>query len=561
MTSVHERGRNVFAPTNSALSSFSQHAISRRNVLGLGAGLAAVPLLAACGSSSSGTPRSQNLTMGIGIAPDTLDPGATGMGVVLLITLTMFDPLVWWLPNADGTGSDFYPGLASSYTVSPDASTYTFKLRTDVKFHDGTAFDAEAVKATYDHIVDPATKSRSGVGALGPYQQTKIIDSSTVQIIFNEPNASFLHQQAAGNFGISSPTALKKYGPTGFGNNPVGTGPFMFSKYATGDRLTVVKNPNYAWGPSAFGSAGTATLDEITFRIVPDDSGRFNSLQARQAQIAMDLPPNNISTATKAHSANQVTVPSIGVPRGLSINVTKPPTDDPRVRQAILFAVDQERLTKEVLFDVQKAAHNVLTPTTPGYSKAASALYSYNPSRAESLLDQAGWTKGANGVRNKNGQQLNLDILLYSGAGYELPTQFIVAELAKVGFTAQTSVQPRATAVVAYNQGVQNLASWGYFGTDPYLLNIWANSNAIKSSYNYAHYSNPTVDSMIAKANATADEATRDSMYETIGTTLMNDAIFLPMWDVTGSFTTATNVQGLKSTLNGYIMFHKARLG
>jgi peptide/nickel transport system substrate-binding protein len=254
-------------------------------------------------------------------------------------------------------------------------------------------------------------------------------------------------------------------------------------------------------------------------------------------------------------------VPSIGVPRGLAINVTKPPTDDPRVRQAILFAVDQERLNKEVLFDVQKAAHNVLTPTTPGYSKPGSALYSYNPSRAESLLDQAGWTKGANGVRNKNGQDLSLDILLYSGAGYELPTQFIVSELAKVGFAAQTSVKPRATAILAYNQGAQNLASWGYFGTDPYLLNIWVNSNAIKSGYNYAHYSNPTIDAMIAKANATADEAARDSVYETIGTTLMSDAIFLPMWDVTGSFTTAPNVEGLKSTLNGYIMFHKARLG
>jgi peptide/nickel transport system substrate-binding protein len=561
MTSVHERGRNISAPMNPALAPVPPYSISRRNVLGLGAGLAAVPLLASCGIGPSNAARGKSMTMGIGITPDTLDPGATGMGVVLLITLTMFDPLVWWLPNADGSGSSFYPGLASSYTVSPDASTYTFTLRTDVKFHDGTPFDAEAVKATYDHVVDPATKSRSGLGALGPYQETKIIDSSTVQIIFSEPNASFLHQQAAGNFGISSPTALKKYGPTGFGNNPVGTGPFMFSKYATGDRLTVVKNPNYAWGPSVLGSTGPATLDEITFRIVPDDSSRFNALQAGQLQIAMDLPPNNISTATKAGSANQLTVPSIGTPRGLAINVTKPPTDDIRVRQAILFAVNQEKLNSDVLFGIQKPAHNVLSTTTPGYSKAASALYSYNPSKAESLLDQAGWTKGANGIRSKNGQELALDILLYSGAGYELPTQFVASELTKVGFNSRTTVQPRAAAIAAYNQGVQNLASWGYYGADPYLLNIWANSNAIKSGYNYAHYSNPTVDALIAQANVTPDETQRNAVYETIGTTLMNDAIFLPMWDISGSYTTARNVQGLKPTLNGYFLFHTARLG
>jgi peptide/nickel transport system substrate-binding protein len=136
-----------------------------------------------------------------------------------------------------------------------------------------------------------------------------------------------------------------------------------------------------------------------------------------------------------------------------------------------------------------------------------------------------------------------------------------VSELTKVGFTANTTVKPFAAVAADANAGVHNLGSFGYYGADPYLLNIWANSNAIKSSYNYAHYSNPTVDTMIAKANATSGEATRNSMYETIGTTLMNDAIFLPMWDVTGSFTTAPNVEGLKSTLNGYIMFHKARLG
>ena len=161
-------------------------------------------------------------------------------------------------------GSRFVPGLAESYTVSPDASVYTFKLRKDVTFHDGTKFDATAVKATYDHVVDPATKSKSGLGALGPYKETKIIDPYTVQIMFSQPNASFLHQQAAGNFGIASPTALKKYGPTGFGNHPVGTGPFKFVSYQTGDSLNLVKNPDYKWGPAIFGSrarqAGQADL-------------------------------------------------------------------------------------------------------------------------------------------------------------------------------------------------------------------------------------------------------------------------------------------------------------
>jgi peptide/nickel transport system substrate-binding protein len=541
--------------------------LSRRRMLGMSttvaAGLGLAPLLAACGTSSSPSGSSGpgkaggTLTVGINAPPDTLDPGATGLALTLLLSMTMFDPLVWWLPGADGTGSQFVPGLAESYTVSPDASVYTFKLRKDVTFHDGTKFDATAVKATYDHVVDPATKSKSGLGALGPYKETKIIDPYTVQIVFKGPNASFLHQQAAGNFGIASPTALKKYGPTGFGNHPVGSGPFKFVSYATGDSLSLVKNPDYKWGPSVLGT-GPAKLDKLIFRIVTDDSGRYNALQSGQLQIAMNLPPNDIAAAKKAGTFKQLTVPSIGTPDGMPINVARPPTDDPLVRQAIMYAVDQDKLVKDVLFGVDTPAHSVLTAITPGYSKASASLYSYDPDKANALLTQAGWTKGSGGVRTKNGKPLALSVILFSDAGFELPTQFVVSELNKVGFTAKTSVQPFATAQASFNAGLHNLGAFGYYGTDPYMLNIWVNSNAIKSGFNWSHYNNPRIDALIAKANDTADTDKRNGIYEQVSMTLMKDAIYLPWWDVNEPFTLAPSVKGLHTTLNGYITFHSA---
>lgn len=546
--------------------------LSRRRLLGLaaalGGGVAVSPWLTACSSSTSATSQASGsggaaggtLTVGISSTPDTLDPGATGLALTLLISMAVFDPLVWWLPTGTDGAGEFVPGLAKSYKVSSDASVYTFTLRDDVVFHDGTKFDASAVKATYDHVVDPATKSKSGLGALGPYKQTKIIDDHTVEISFTEPNAGFLHQQAAGNFGIASPTALKKYGPTGFGNNPVGSGPFKFDSYATGDRLTLVKNPDYAWAPAVLGS-GPAKLDSLVFRIVADDSGRYNALQSGQLQIAMNLPPNSIAAAQKSQKFTQMTVPSIGTPTGMPINVTKPPTDDPLVRRAILYAVDQEKLVTSVQFGVNKAAHNVLTPITPGYSKTASAMYAYDPVKAGQLLDQAGWVMGPDKVRTKGGKKLELEIILYSGAGMELPTQFVVSQLSAVGFAATTTVQPFTTAQVSFNSGAHNLGSFGYYGADPYLLNIWVNSDAIKSGFNWSHYANPTVDKMIAKANATADESARDALYEQVGDTLMTDAIYLPLWDVNGAFTMPSSVQGLHPTFNGYITFHSATTG
>lgn len=578
--------RSVPQPTGQAnpmfLSSSAGRQFTRRRMLGIGGALAGGFALAACGSSSSASTASAgpsvspaagaavsaapiaagtggNLVMGISSTPDTLDPGATGLALTLLITFALFDPLVWWLPGKDGAASEFHPGLATSYTVSADATTYTFKLRTDVTFHDGTKFDAAAVKATYDHVVDPATKSKSGLGALGPYKETKIIDASTVQIIFSAPNAGFLHQQAAGNFGIISPAALAKYGVTGFGNHPVGTGPFTFGEYVSGDHLTLKNNPDYKWGPAILG-AGPAKLAGLTFRIVPDDSGRYNALQAGQLQIAMNLPANDISAASKSGKFTQLTVPSIGTPLGMPINVTKFPTDDIKVRQAIMYAVDQEKLTKDVLFGVDVPAHSVLTPITPGYSKSSAAMYSYNPDKANALLDSAGWVKGSDGVRVKDGKKLSLEILLFSGGGFELPAQFVVSELSKVGFTSNTTVQPFGTAQGSFNAGTHNLGAFGYYGADPYLLNIWVNSDAIKSGFNWSHYSNPAVDAKISKANATAADAARNSLYEEVGTTLMQDAMYLPLWDVNGAFTMAPAVKNVSTTLNGYILFHSTQV-
>ncbi len=553
--------------------------LSRRRALGLGgAAFAALPFLAACsaaaggsGSSSGGGASSRSgasasggtggsgksVTVGIASPPDTLDPGATGLALTLFLSFTMFDPLVWWLPTA--SGSAYYPGLATSYTVSPDATTYTFKLRTGVTFHDGTVFDAAAVKATYDHVVDPATKSRSGLGALGPYKETKILDSHTCQIIFTQPNAGFLHQQAAGNFGIASPTALKKYGPTGFGNHPVGTGPFVFGEYQSGDHLTVTRNPKYTWGPPVLGTSGPAALEKITFKVLADDSGRYNALQSGQIQLAMSLPPNVLATVIKAGTFDQYTLPSIGTPSGLPINVTKPPTDDLRVRQAIQYAVDQDTLVNQVLFGTYKAAHSVLTPTTPGYSAASAKLYSYDPAKARSLLAAAGWA-GETGTRKKAGQDLHLDLLYYTGGGLDVPMQFIGAELEKVGFSVTTNSGPFTSVATSFNKGAQNLAAFGYFGTDPYLLNIWVNSDAIKSGFNWSHYANPKVDAAIAKANATAADASRNAQYEAVCLTLMQDAMYLPLWDVNFPFTAVKGLTGLKPTLNAYELFNAAQL-
>jgi peptide/nickel transport system substrate-binding protein len=548
--------------TQRVSDTFRSAKFSRRGVLQAGgAGLLALgvsSLLAACGVSSTGAAKgTTTLTVGVYQEPDTLDPAATGLAMTSMMISHIFDPLFWWLPDASGKNV-FHPGLATSYVISPDATTYTFKLRQDVDFHDGTHFDANAVKASLDHIVDPATKSRSAIGSLGPYKETVVVDQYTAQVVFSASNAAFEHEMTTVIFGMQSPTALKKYGAAGVAAHPTGTGPFKFVDYATQDHVGLEQNPKYMWGPAAFGAAGPAKLKKLTFKILLDTNARYNALRGGQIQMAMNLDPDTIATVKKSSQYTHYNVPSTGQPYGYPINVAKGPTDDLRVRQAILYAVDQKKLNDSVQRGVFTPAYNVLTPSTPGYVKANDTMYAYDPAKAKSLLDAAGWTAGSDGTRSKNGQPLSLDILIQSANGFDLPTQFVVNALKDVGFTSTTKSQPFTTAAASYNQGVQNLSAIFYYDVDPFLLNNLVNSRNIASGFNWAHYNNPAIDTEIAQANAIADTATRTAAYEKVTTTLMDDAIFLPLWNVSGVYSGNANLKNLHFGTTGYSYYHTA---
>jgi peptide/nickel transport system substrate-binding protein len=556
---------NTASGRDNGLFNVAVRGLSRRGFLtagGLGvAAVAAGPLLEACSPSSGGSTSgpSDALTIGVFQEPDTLDPNTTGLALSLFIASQIYDPLMWWLPTAGG-GYEFVPGLAESYKVSSDGTTFTFKLRKDVTFHDGTKFDATAVKATLDHIVDPAAKSRSAIGSLGPYKETKILDPYTAQVVFKAPNAAFLHEMGTLLFGMTSPAALKKYGPTGIGNHPVGTGPFRFVKYATQDQVALERNPDYKWAPKTFGTTGPAKLKTLTFKILSDTNARYNALLAGQIQMAMNLDPNNIQSIKKNSAYRHLNAPSTGQPYGYPINVSKEPTNDPAVRQAILHAVDQDQLVKTVLSGAYAPAHNLLTPTTPGYSKSASGLYPYDPNKAKSLLDAAGWTAGSGGIRQKNGKPLHLDILIQSANGFDLPTQFIANELKNVGFSTTISAQPFLTAAASYNKGVHNMAAIFYYDVDPYFLLGLTGCDSIKAGFNWSHYCQPSNDTSLQQVNTVVDQTKRNTGLESITTKLMEQAIFLPLYDVSGVYSTVKNLTDLHFGPTGYALFHTARL-
>lgn len=516
----------------------------------VGAAALALVLVSACSASSSGPvggSSGQALTVAIFQNPDSLDPAATGLVAVSQIDAAIFDTLVYSFSGDD----KIYPGLATSYAISPDGKTYTFQLRKDVSFQDGTPFNAEAVKANFDHIADPATKSKSAIGALGPYQEAQVVNDYTVKVIFKQPNLAFESEMSETIFGMSSPTALKKYG-SDYGNHPVGTGPFKFVNFQNGQQIRVTVNSKYKWAPTALGT-GPAKVSGIIFRILSDSSAQRNALNTKEIQVAGNLTPQDVKTAVEA-GATKATASSTGMPYGYLINVERAPTSELAVRQAIQYAVDKKSIIKTLFEGQFDAAHSVLTASTPGY---VSSDVSYDLGRANQLLDRDGWTKGSDGTRSKGGTQLALNLINITGFGFDEISTLLQAQLKKAGVAVTISDQGFPAVATTYNQGKQHLANWFYYDADPFTLSTVFSCDQIKSGFNWAHYCDSSLDSAIKQANATVEKAQRLEAYQNIVRKLDNSASFLPIYD-TKTILVTQGVSGIKFGKTGQPYFTSA---
>ncbi len=248
-------------------------ALRRAALLALASPLAG-GLLAACGKSSNTTPTSSGggggaattsstsagstststakqggtLTVALNLEPDNLDPAVTPFAVSHTVMMNIYDTLVW--RGQDGT---FVPGLATKWDVSTDGKTYTLTLRQGPKFHDGTDFNADAVKFAFDHIVDPASHSGFAANLLGPYDHAEVVDSQTAKVIFTDEFAPFLDGASQAFLGIVSPTAVQK-DKTAFLQHPVGTGFMKFDEWVLKDHITLSRNADYNWATVDFRS-------------------------------------------------------------------------------------------------------------------------------------------------------------------------------------------------------------------------------------------------------------------------------------------------------------------
>lgn len=502
-----------------------------------------VCLTAACASPTPA--HSGRLVYGLTLAPSGIDPHINASSELGIPLTSVYDTLVY----QDPASGQFVPGLAESWTISDDGRIYTFKLRRDVKFHDGEPFNAQAVKVTLDRIVNPETKSQKAVFMLGPYDRAEVIDEYTIAIHLKEPFAPLLDSLSQVYTGIASPKALAQWGAE-YQMHQAGTGPFKFVEYVPKDHLTLARNPDYTWGPRVFAHRGPAYLDEIVFKFYEDPATRALALESGAVHIMGEMPPQDAErlAADKRFVLYPVAIP--GQPLQFFLNTTRPPTDDLRVRQALLYATDRAAIVQAIFRNKSPVACGPLSAATLGFDPSVRSLYPYDLARAQALLQEAGWqdTNG-DGLRDKNGQPLRIEAVVMGFGSVPEVIQLLQAQWRQAGVELTSQVAPYGTMLQAGREGTVNMISFLTSNSDPDGLRPFYHS---QGGQNFAKIADAQLDEWLQQAAADNDWNSRRQLYARVQQRVMELALIVPVRDYVNLNMASSQVKGLRYDARGW---------
>jgi len=503
---------------------------ARTSMLRLAAGVVAtITVTAACGgggskstagtaSSSTGSGSGGTLIIGMTASDipqlDTVLAGGQGYEGDRFVGNQLYDGFTKFDLKQSTEVPKVVPDLAESWTVTPDASTWTFKLRPGVTFHDGTPWNADAAVFNFDRFTNKQSPyysatlgATAGLAIVGIKTVTKV-DDLTIEIDTNGPDAHLPSDLTT--VYMASPTAVKKDGNDGFANNPVGTGPFKFVSVTRGQRLELTKNESY-W-------AGAPKLDKLILRPIPDATARVAAIRSGEVNWIEVPPPDDV--ASLKGDGFQILTNQYDHIWPWIFDTSQKPWNDVRVRQAAEYAINRDAMAKTLLHDTAQPAAQLTPPANASYSKADD-MYGYDPAKAKQLLADAGYP---------NGFKATVSIPT-SGSGNMIPipmNEELQRDLGAVGI--QVELKPIEWAAM-----LQQFAG-GKFPDGASAVNIsltfqaeatWSLLFNSKSPINIGKYANPVVDQALTQAAGTLDDAARNKLYEQASAQITKDAAWL----------------------------------
>jgi peptide/nickel transport system substrate-binding protein len=536
--------------------------LSRTTAVRIAAAVTVAALaLAACSSidtpsSSGGSASADNrapkmggtLVVALSDEPDPLDPTTART----LVGRAVFTSICEKLYDVDAK-LDIVPQLAESMPqISADGKTVTIKIKSGVKFADGTTMDAAAVKTSLDRDLTLPTSARKS--DLASVESVSVSDSSTVVLKLNEPFAPLVAQLADRAGMVMSPAALKSEGEK-FGTHPVCVGPFKFQSRVAQDHIDVVKDSNYY-------DASHVYLDKVSYKIIADSTTRFNNLKSGDVQVLDAVAPTDVDALQSDSNLSLLTSDSLGY-QGITINIAnangvgKPAaalpgklaskmSADPRVRQAFELSLDRDAINKVVFQGKYAPACGPISAASPFSSDPAQACPKHDPAAAKALLQQAGVTTPF---------QISM-IIANTPDGARLG-QAIQAQVKEGGFDLKLVPTEFASSLDQTDQGDYQMFQVGWSGRVDPDGNI-ANFVHSLGSQNNNGYANPTVDSLLAKSQSSTEMGQRSDLFGQVITQLHKDVPIIYLYRLKNFTGVAKSVVGVQLFGDGLMRFAHA---
>ncbi len=509
--------------------------------------LLVIALLVGCTGNTSQQAEINRLVYGLTLSPSGFDPHINQSSEMGIVLRQVYDTLIYRNPE---TGQ-FVSGLAESWSISEDQTVYTFVLRQGVKFHDGTAFDAQAVAANLNRIIAPETRSQNAAALLGTYTGYTVIDDFTIEIRLSEPYAPLLDSLSQFYLGMASPTALETYGLERYQFNQIGTGPYRFIEYVPDDRLVLRRNPDYAWGPSFYQAPAVGRIEEIEFRFFRDPATRLASLEQGVVQVMGEIPPADARTLVGNTAFQIITAVVPGQPDQILLNTQLAPTNNQSFRQALMLGTNRTAMVDALYQGFSTPATGSLANGTQFYSNASADRYPFDGVQARALLSTLGYAdSNADGIWDTPEGDLTLKMLVPPWGEYRQISQFIQDQWHSIGINLELiSVPDFSTLLSEIEKGEYNLVAFNSYGVDPAFLKTYYTSDGIR---NFSGYSSPELDAILNDAARQLDPTIRATLYTQVQAVIMEQAIVMPLRDRVNLNGVSAKVSGLKYDIYGW---------
>lgn len=515
----------------------SRHPRSRRLATPLLAGIA-VLTLAGCGAGGGETPATpgadvaQDVVFALKEDPTCLDPQQSSVTTSLIVGRQLTDSLLDQNPE---TG-EIVPWLASEWEASEDLTSYRFTLREGVTFSDGTPLTSEAIAANFDAIVALGGSASLANGYLAGYVGTEIASDTEFTVVFSAPNVQFAQGATTISLGILSPATAAAPAEDRCAS-VIGTGPFVLDSYVPNDSVKIVGREDYDWASQLREHEGAAYLSSVTFPIIAEPSVRTGGLESGEYDVIQDVPYVDESRFSGA-DYHLYAKANPGVPNSLVVNTTRGPLAEEPVRQAISKSLDRDQINVIAGSLSGHAPTSVLTSSTPGYTDLGDVL-AHDADGATSLLEDAGWTLGSEGIYEKDGQPLTVTVTAFYAQDVWEAAQI---ELKKLGIDLRLKMVTSGDFFGAVASGDYDVLGAALTRTDPDALRTLLSP---ASTSRWAIVDDPELETLLQEQSQTADSTARQELVDQIQRITAERAYVIPTLETVQLHASRSGVAGL----------------